>query len=101
MWYNNVLLVRQIAEVLMDNTGIGEKIKKRPNLAAILLCASGVILNLTLSNLIDLFHLPLYFDTAGTVAVAIEDLTTITDDEQKVFVALSGDQVALTDIRVE
>ena len=55
----------------MDNTGIGENIKKRPNLPAVLLCAAGVILNLILSNLIDLFHLPLYFDTAGTVAVAI------------------------------
>ena len=35
------------------------------------------------------------------LGIAIEDVTTITDAEQKVFVALSGDQVALTDIRVE
>ncbi len=35
------------------------------------------------------------------LGIAIEDVITITDNEQKVFVALSGDQVALTDIRVE
>lgn len=35
------------------------------------------------------------------LGISIEDTTTITDDRNKVYIALSGDQVALTDIRIE
>lgn len=34
------------------------------------------------------------------LGIAIENTTTVTDDKHKVYVALSGDQVALTDIRI-
>lgn len=35
------------------------------------------------------------------LGISIENTTTITDDKSKVYVALSGDQVALTDIRID
>lgn len=35
------------------------------------------------------------------LGINIENVTTVTDDRQKVYVSLSGDQVALTDIRIE
>lgn len=34
------------------------------------------------------------------LGISIENTTVITDDKSKVYVSLSGDQVALTDIRV-
>ncbi|MCR5686894.1 MAG: diguanylate cyclase, partial [Lachnospiraceae bacterium] len=34
------------------------------------------------------------------LGIAIENMTTVMDDKHKVYVALSGDQVALTDIRI-
>lgn len=34
------------------------------------------------------------------LGISIENTTTVTDDKSKVYLALSGDQVALTDIRV-
>ncbi len=33
--------------------------------------------------------------------INIENITTVTDDKSTVYVALSGDQVALTDIRID
>ena len=35
------------------------------------------------------------------LGIEIENFTTVTDDLDKVFVALTGDQVAITDIRVK
>ena len=35
------------------------------------------------------------------LGINIENVTTVTDDRSKVYVSLSGDQVALTDIRIE
>ena len=35
------------------------------------------------------------------LGISIENTTTITDDKSKVYIALSGDQVALTDIRIK
>lgn len=37
---------------------------------------------------------------ADNLGISIESITTITDDRGKVYAALTGDQVALTDIRV-
>ncbi len=55
----------------MNNSGLAEMLKKRPNIAALLLCAAGIALNMLLSTVIGLFGVPLYLDTVGTVAVAI------------------------------
>lgn len=35
------------------------------------------------------------------LGINIENITTVTDDKSTVYVALSGDQVALTDIRID
>ena len=35
------------------------------------------------------------------LGIEIENITDVTDDLDKVFVALTGDQVAITDIRVK
>jgi len=35
-----------------------------------------------------------------TLGIKIENVTTITDDTRKIYVALTGDECALTDIRV-
>ena len=37
---------------------------------------------------------------AETLGISIENLTTINDGNDTVYVALTGDQVALTDIRI-
>ena len=34
------------------------------------------------------------------LGISIENTTTVLDDRNKVYVAISGDQVALTDIRI-
>ncbi|MCR4797544.1 MAG: HD domain-containing protein [Lachnospiraceae bacterium] len=47
------------------------KILKKPNVFACIMCAAGVALNILLSHLVSLFHLPLYLDTVGTISVAI------------------------------
>ncbi len=48
-----------------------ELMRKKPNLTALILCAAGVALNLILSTAADVLEIPLYLDTAGTIAVAI------------------------------
>ncbi len=35
------------------------------------------------------------------LGISIENTTTVTDDKSKVYISLSGDQVALTDIRID
>ena len=131
---------------------IRELLRKKPNIFAFIMCAAGVARNILLSNEVTVLDLPLYLDTAGTIAVAvmggylpgvivgfttnfirciynttsvyygvlsvliavaatlilktenlgvkIENTTTITGDASRVYVALSGDEVALTDIRL-
>ena len=44
---------------------------KKSNIFAFVMCATGVALNILLSYLVSLFHLPLYLDTVGTISVAI------------------------------
>ncbi len=44
---------------------------KKSNIFAFIMCATGVALNILLSYLVSLFHLPLYLDTVGTISVAI------------------------------
>ncbi|MCR4656856.1 MAG: HD domain-containing protein [Lachnospiraceae bacterium] len=54
----------------MNNFKIAELIKRRPNIAALITCALGVMLNMLLNTLVNALELPLYLDTVGTVAVA-------------------------------
>ena len=53
-----------------DFQGIGH-ISRKQNLAALLICAGGVALNLFLNMLVTALGLPLYLDTVGTVAAAV------------------------------
>ena len=45
--------------------------KRNPVLICFLLCAVGVVLNILLSELASLLHLPLYMDCVGTVLIAV------------------------------
>ena len=50
---------------------IRELLRKRSNIFAFIMCAAGVALNILLSNEVTVLDLPLYLDTAGTIAVAV------------------------------
>ncbi|OON86987.1 hypothetical protein BXO88_05440 [Oribacterium sp. C9] len=111
----------------MISERVKESLRNRSNIMAIMLCILGVMLNLSLNYLVTVFKLPLYLDTVGTVAIAgmggylpgvlvgfctniiktenlgisIESTTTIKEETEKVYAALTGDRIALTDIRLE
>ncbi|MBO4910857.1 MAG: HD domain-containing protein [Lachnospiraceae bacterium] len=55
----------------MSRTGIGRLFVKRKNITALLVCILGIVLNITLGQLVSLFGLPLYLDTVGTITVAV------------------------------
>ena len=55
----------------MSTAGFKEWIRKRSDIIAVGMCAAGVGLNLFLGGVAASLGLPLYFDTAGTIAVAV------------------------------
>ena len=55
----------------MSTAGFKEWIRKRSDIIAVGMCAAGVGLNLLLGVVAASLGLPLYFDTAGTIAVAV------------------------------
>ena len=52
-----------------DFHGIGH-ISRKQNMAALIICVGGVLVNLFLNTLVNALGLPLYLDTVGTVAAA-------------------------------
>ena len=48
-----------------------QKNYRKHNLITLLLCLTGIVINLLLSDLCGMFNLPLYLDTVGTIAVSI------------------------------
>nr|MCR4849881.1 HD domain-containing protein [Lachnospiraceae bacterium] len=46
-------------------------IQKRHNLFALIMCVAGITLNLLLSSAVSALDLPLYLDTAGTIAIGM------------------------------
>ncbi|MCR5590757.1 MAG: HD domain-containing protein [Lachnospiraceae bacterium] len=57
--------------MMMKNTLFSDKNRNRQNIAAAVICAAGIALNILLGNAVSALGLPLYLDTVGTVAVAV------------------------------
>jgi HD-GYP domain-containing protein (c-di-GMP phosphodiesterase class II) len=55
----------------MNNSGVLEFFRKRPNIVTATLCIAGLALNLLLNSVVSALNLPLYLDTVGTITVAV------------------------------